>query len=399
VPRLNDEDQELVNALRVTLNEVFDEKFDQRMAPMQKQVKGLMERASRPPGSALEHASLDPVMSLSRQLLDDGGFQAFTKSVMTSKSSYATEVRLPLSRKAATPVSGISPTEYLPQRIWGAAQFPLRLREIMPVLPVTSGTIEYTQETSFTPSAAIVPETTVKPAMGITFTEATAKCATIASIVKVSKQSLADVALMNTWLNVRLGYSVNLKEEDTIINGDATNSIQGLMQLATPFTYAPATGDTGMDVIAHAIGSLMGKGYAVDGLIVNADDYTAMRLLKTTVGGYIFVGTASTGPDDESVLESPMKIWEIPTIISPSMAPGQFIIGAFTQSTILFSREVLTIEIAFQNENDFVRNLVCLRGELRSGLAVPVPAGVLKGTLPAGSLAAHNTHTANGPKK
>jgi hypothetical protein len=40
-----------------------------------------------------------------------------------------------------------------------------------------------------------------------------------------------------------------------------------------------------------------------------------------------------------------------------------------------------------QNEDDFVKNLVCLRGELRSGLAVPVPAGLLKGTLPAGSLA------------
>jgi hypothetical protein len=59
----------------------------------------------------------------------------------------------------------------------------------------------------------VVPETQPKPAMGITFTEATAKCATIASIVKESKQSLENVALMNTWLNVRLGYSVNLKEE------------------------------------------------------------------------------------------------------------------------------------------------------------------------------------------
>jgi hypothetical protein len=209
---------------------------------------------------------------------------------------------------------------------------------------VTSGTIEYTQETSFTPSATVVPETTTKPAMVITVTEATAKCATIASIVKVSKQSLADTGLMNAWLNVRLGYSVNLKEEDTLINGDATNSISGLMQLATPYAYTPATGDTGMD------------------------DYTAMRLLKTTVGGYIFVGTASTNADDESVLESPMKIWQIPTIISPSMAPGSFIVGAFTHSTILFSREVLTIEIAFQNEDDFIRNLVCMRGELRSGL-------------------------------
>jgi hypothetical protein len=74
-------------------------------------------------------------------------------------------------------------------------------------------------------------------------------------------------------------------------------------------------------------------------------------------------------------------------VVSPSIAPGQVIVAAFAQSTLLFFSDVLTIEIAFQNEDDFIRNLVCLRGELRTGLAVPVPAGVLKGTLPAGSMA------------
>jgi HK97 family phage major capsid protein len=209
--------------------------------------------------------------------------------------------------------------------------------------------------------------------------------------VKVSKQSLADTPLLMTWLDVRLGYSVNLKEEDVIINGDAGNNIQGLMALATPFTYTPATSDTGMDVIAQAAGALMAKGYAVDGLILSAADYTSMRLLKTSIGSYVFMGTAATGADDESVWEGTPRIWEIPTVISPSMAPGQFIVGAFQQSTILFARETLNVQMAFQNEDDFIRNLVCLRGELRSGLAVPVPAGILVGTLPAGSMA-HTSH-------
>jgi hypothetical protein len=368
--------------------QIRDEMLRHIDTAVERQIQTVLQKSSRPPGFSQHTALSVPGVTLSRQLLDDSGYQHFCKSVLTRGSSYAAELRMPPSRKATAPVSGISPTEYLPQRLWGPAQFPLRLREIMPVLPVTSGTIEYTVETSFTPSAAVVPETTLKPSMPITFTEATAKCATIASIVKVSRQSLMDVALMNTWLNVRLGYSVNLKEEDTIINGDSANGISGLMQLATPFAYAPATGDTGMDVIAHAAGALMAKGYAVDGLILSASDYTAMRLLKTTIGSYVFMGTASTGPDDESVLESPMRLWEIPTVISPSMPAGQFLIGAFVQSTILFSRETLVVEIAFQNEDDFVRNLVCMRGELRSGLAVPVPAGVLSGTLPAGSLAA-----------
>lgn len=45
-------------------------------------------------------------------------------------------------------------------------------------------------------------------------------------------------------------------------------------------------------------------------------------------------------------------------VVSPSMAQGTCIVAPFAPSTILFSREVLTIEIAFQNGDDFIRNLV-----------------------------------------
>ena len=37
------------------------------------------------------------------------------------------------------------------------------------------------------------------------------------------------------------------------------------------------------------------------------------------------------------------------------------------------------------NKDDFLHNLICLRGELRSGLATPLPQGLLKGTLPSTS--------------
>jgi HK97 family phage major capsid protein len=280
---LNADERELVVELR---RSVRDE-VDNRIAPLRRQLLEIGQRSSRAPGASPEHAAFDGP-NLSGQLLGDAGFQAFAKSVLTKNSSYAVELRLPPSRKA-TPISGISPTEYLPQRIWGVAQFPLRLRQILPTLMVGSGTIEYTQETSFTPSATVVPETLTKPSMAISFAEAISKVATVASIVKVSRQSLMDVPLMNVWLNVRLTYSVNLKEEDVLINGDSANGIPGLLQLATPFTYTPLATDQQMDAIAHAIGALMGKGYAPDGVILNAADYTAMRLLKTTIGSYIAV--------------------------------------------------------------------------------------------------------------
>jgi hypothetical protein len=119
----------------------------------------------------------------------------------------------------------------------------------------------------------------------------------------------------------------------------------------------------------------MGKGHAVEGVILNAADYTAMRLLKTSIGGYVFVGDAGRGPDDETIWESSPLIWQVPMVVSPSMPVGQFVVGAFQQSTILFSREVLTMEIAFQNEDDFIQepDLPTRRTALGPGRACSAP--------------------------
>jgi hypothetical protein len=94
-----------------------------------------------------------------------------------------------------------------------------------------------------------------------------------------------------------------------------------------------------MDVVAHAVGSLMLKGYAVDGVILSANEYKSMRLLKTTIRSYVFMGEGGAGSDYETLWEKTPLIWQVPMVVSPSMPPGQFIVGAFAQSTILFGEK------------------------------------------------------------
>jgi HK97 family phage major capsid protein len=382
------------------LLDLVEQAFDRRVAPIRAQLSALQQRSSRMPG-ALEHTAFGaPRVSLSRQLADDSGFAAWVKSQKTPHSAYATELqRVPLSRKAATPISGLSPTEHV-GAIWGTPAFPLRLRALMPVIPVTSGSVEFTVEQSFTPSAAVVAEGALKPAMAATYAEAATKCSTIAQYIKTTLQSLADTPMLSTWLDGRLNYAVSLKEESVLLNGDATATppIQGLMNVAPAFAYTPLATDNGMDILAHAIGQLMGAGYPVDGVVLNSADYTLMRLLKSTTGQYLFVGTAATGPDDETIWEGTPLTWQVPTVISPSMPAGQFLVGSFQLATVLFAREVMNVQLAFQNEDDFIRNLVTMRGELRSALAIPLPSGLLRGSLPAGSLTTAAQHVNSGKK-
>jgi hypothetical protein len=144
VPQLNHEDHELVSALRATWTEAFDE----RVEPLKKQIAAIGARSSRAPGSAIETTALDVPASLSRQLLDDGAFQNWIKSPSAKFLPCAIELRRPPARKAATPITGLSPTQYLPQKLWGHPLFPLRLREIVPTVFVESGVVEYTVETA-----------------------------------------------------------------------------------------------------------------------------------------------------------------------------------------------------------------------------------------------------------
>jgi ABC-type phosphate/phosphonate transport system substrate-binding protein len=58
-------------------------------------------------------------------------------------------------------------------------------------------------------------------------------------------------------------------------------------------------------------------------------------------------------------------------------------VGAFGQACVLFSREVLRVDISYENEDDFIRNLACLRAELRSALAIPIPAALVEVTVSA----------------
>jgi hypothetical protein len=52
-----------------------------------------------------------------------------------------------------------------------------------------------------------------------------------------------------------------------------------------------------------------------------------MRLLKATIGSYIFMGDGGIGPDDETIWEKTPLVWQVPMVINPSMPVGQFVVG------------------------------------------------------------------------
>jgi HK97 family phage major capsid protein len=282
--------------------------------------------------------------------------------------------------KAVTPItSTVVPQPY--PLILGPQQPPLRLISLIPSVPITTGAAIWVKEASYTPGATVVPEGTTKPATNLTFTSVTSTVNTIATICKASVQALNDMAGLMQWLDQRLNYAVQLELETLLLTASSPN---GILATGTPLAaaFTPPTGHTALDLIAGAIAQIESQGYVADGIVLSAADAFQMRILKTTLGNYLWA-------DPDAAVAS-KSIWNTPVIISPKMTAGSFAVGGFGQGCLYFDRQAAIVEISFENEDDFIKNLACLRCECRGVLAIPVPAAIVVGSVSA-MAAATNT--------
>ena len=81
-------------------------------------------------------------------------------------------------------------------------------------------------------------------------------------------------------------------------------------------------------------------------------------------------------------MEQP-PIWGLRTVVTPAIAAGTVLVGAFRQGGSVIRRNGLSVEIANQNEDDFVNNRIAIRIEERLALAVRYPKAFAKVTVAA----------------
>jgi hypothetical protein len=358
-----DEGQQLLTEFNAGIIAVGD-----RIGKIENDVRAIKQRNWRPPLSGeigdTAHAHL---------IGADTKFRDWLKSAARGQKSvyqgaYA-GFRLEMK---ASPLLNTGGTLHVGTGVAGPPQMALRLVELIPTVPMTQGAAaEYAKETAFTPAADIVAEGALKPTTSIDFANVLATVKTIATITKVSIQSLADTPGLGDWLDTRLRYAVQLRAEDYLLNAALPDGLLANAQ-ALSAGFTPTGTPTQLDVIGAAIGQLQAAGFSPNGVVLNGVDANATRLLKNLQGEYLW-----SSPDGGVAATS---MWGVPVVISPSIAAGTWLVGAFQQSAVIFARQQLVTEVAFENEDDFTKNLACIRAEERIGSAVPIPAGLIKGT-------------------
>lgn len=233
--------------------------------------------------------------------------------------------------------------------------------------------LEYVRETGFTNAAAPVAEGARKPESTMKFDKVTTTPKVIAHYVKASRQILSDASQLASYIDGRLRYGLEFVEEAQILNGDGTGeNLLGIIPQATAYAapFDPAGAETNIDVLRLAMLQTELALLPATGSVLNPRDWARIELLKDTTGRYIIGNPQGT---------IAATMWARPVVTTPAIAEDKFLTGAFRMGAQLFDRWLARVEVATENEDDFVKNLVTILAEERLALAVYRPQAFVYG--------------------
>lgn len=246
-----------------------------------------------------------------------------------------------------------------------------RVRDLLPVINISSGSAEWPSQKGRTDGAAPVAETSAKPQSDIQFEMKTASAKVIAHWMKASKQVLSDAPQLRGIIDTELLDGLALEEEDQLLTGDNTGqNLYGLIPQATAYAAPESLADINViDVIALAALQVNNSHYEADGAIVNSGDWLIMRTLKNSQGDYI-LGSPIQSVDP--------NLWGLPIVATPAMTSRKFLVGQFRTAATIYDRWDARIEVGYVND-DFTKNLVTILAEERLALGVKQPLALVYG--------------------
>lgn len=270
----------------------------------------------------------------------------------------------------------------VPDRVPGIVAAPMRrltIRDLIQWGRTTSNSIEFVRELLFTNNAAPVSEnpTGLKPESNITFEADSVPVVTIAHWIHASKQVLADVPMLQSYIDGRLRAGLKLKEEDQLLNGSGVGlNLDGIFTQATAYVQpsgASVVNETQIDRLRLAMLQVELSEYSPDGIVLNPVDWTNIELLKTSSEhAYMFSNPRTTNAPG---------LWGRNVVTTTAMQQADFLVGVFGGGLAVqgWDRQDITLSIATQDDRDFVKNMVKLLVEECLGLTVYRPAAFVKG--------------------
>jgi HK97 family phage major capsid protein len=314
--------------------------------------------------------------SLGAIVLDSPEIKAF----MNGQSNNArVEIKNTIIGEGGSPQNPID-TIVAPDRRAGIVPGAFRALNVLDIVPfgvTSSNQVHYTQELLFTNAAAERAEGTAKPETDLTFKLVEEPVRTIAHFIKLSKQVLADAPALEGYVNNRMVHGLQRRLQFQILRGNGTSpNIAGLTATGRNTAFTPATGDTALDSINRAKYAVIGADFSPNVVLINPADWSLIERSKVSGGGYVLGDGGAVGYVQNGMVQT---VWGLTVVASNDVESGKFYV-LDTNAIEFYVRESINVEFGFIND-DFTKNLMTLRAEMRGALAVYQPTAVRFGSL------------------
>lgn len=250
-----------------------------------------------------------------------------------------------------------------------ATEDPLTIVNMINWIPTTVPLIPYVRESAVSFMADIVDEGALKPESTLEFGPDSLEIDVIAHWIRVSNQVLDDAPALAAYIEGRMSYGLRLKLEYLVINGD-TKSFKGLMKVGNSLTIV--SNDNAIDTISTAKAKAYANFLPPETVILNPQDWADIEQVKGDDGHYIF---GSPGSAVQPIL------WGLKVMQSPAMPIGKFWAGNITMATEGYIRQDATVELSTEDGDNFRKNLVTVRAEMRAAFGVVMPDAAVTGDL------------------
>lgn len=332
----------------------------------------LEQKLARRPNDQLEEQK-----SLGRQFVESEQFKSLSGSA-GQRGKANLEIKATIT-SANTNAAGSAGDLVQTTRLAGIIAPPdrkLTIRDLLMQGRMDGNALEYVKETGFTNNAGMVAEAVLKPQSDIQFDLVSTTAKVIAHYMKASRQILDDASQLQSYIDGRLRYGLAFKEEQQILNGDGTGqNLLGIIPQATDYvrpTGVTPSSETIIDTLRYAMLQAVLAEYPASGHVLNPIDWASIETLKDTTGQYIIGNPQGTlNP----------TLWGLPVVATQAITAGKFLTGAFSMGAQIFDRWLSRVEVATENEDDFVKNLVTILAEERLALAVYRPEAFVYGNL------------------
>jgi HK97 family phage major capsid protein len=308
--------------------------------------------------------SMEAQESLEALLTKSADYKAFAE--LKGRGDFRMDVKATLLKPGVNAGAVIAP-----DRTNGLFMQPLtslRMRDILASGTTNSDTIYSMYEDYYTSNAAFVKEGEIKPEDDFKLKSEVVPVKTLATLIRVSNQMLADIPYISTYITTRGAAKMDLKLDDQILFGSGIEEdIKGLTLYAQTFKKPvglKVTSANSYDALVAAMLQVRIAEYGTSAIVMHPIDITNMMLEKNAGGAYLFPGLQGGARNINGV---PVVENTNPKLV------GKYLVGDYKLGAALIQKEGLRIERFDQDRDNVQRNLTTFRLEQRVALPVYVP--------------------------